>query len=61
MSTKNHRHNNKFNKKVTCAARKDVKINAAWFRAYQECIKESQREVWIVNFRHAKPADLIAF
>ena len=61
MSAKNHRHNNKFNKKVTCTARKDVKINAAWFRAYQECIEESQREVWILPINTKNEFDLVSF
>ena len=60
MSHKKH-HGNKYNKKVSHVARKDVKINPAWFRAYQECIEESKREVWIVDYSHAKPVDLITF
>ena len=55
------RHNNKFNKKDTHVERKDLRLDKQWLRAYEECILDSEREVWIFESKHVKQADLITW
>ena len=54
------RHQNKFNRKDTHIERKDLKIDRQWFEYYKDCVLED-REVWVLDVRTKKQADLITW
>ncbi len=55
------RHNNKFNRKHTHVERTKAKITTKWMIAYQECILDSKKEVWILPVNTRNQLDLISF